>query len=162
MVFALTFLSLTSTLLPQRTIGMFSQTRTRSPVRKTLVLVLVQQNRVSESETKKCRMFKYLFILLQTQQKSRESLTMPIRNVFVRNAGSNVEHNDAALAVDVVSVTESTKLLLASRVPDIELDFAEILREKRGSRLGEAAPETRRRLMDLPLKSPKGEPRHPE
>lgn len=49
-------------------------------------------------------------------------LTVPIRDVLVRDAGRNIEHDDTALAVDVVTVTKATKFLLACGVPDIELD----------------------------------------
>ena len=52
---------------------------------------------------------------------------MPVGNVLVGDAGRHVEHDDTALAVDVVTVTETTKLLLTSSVPDIELDLTEVL-----------------------------------
>jgi hypothetical protein len=53
--------------------------------------------------------------------------TVPVGNVLVCNTRGDVEHDNAALSVDVVSITETTKLLLACRVPDIELDGAEVL-----------------------------------
>jgi hypothetical protein len=53
---------------------------------------------------------------------------VPVGDVLVCDAGSHVEHDDTALAVDVVSITETAKLLLTSRVPDVELDLAEVLR----------------------------------
>lgn len=52
---------------------------------------------------------------------------MPVRDVLVGNAGCHVKHDDAALAVDVVTITETTELLLASSVPHIEGDVAEVL-----------------------------------
>lgn len=52
---------------------------------------------------------------------------MPVGNVLVGNAGGDVEHDDAALAVDVVSVTKTSKLLLSCGIPDIELDVAQVL-----------------------------------
>ena len=52
---------------------------------------------------------------------------MPVRDVLVGNAGGDVEHDDAALAVDVVSVTKTSKLLLSCGIPDIELDVAQVL-----------------------------------
>lgn len=98
-VFALTLRSFTSTLFPHRTIGMFSQTRTTSPrTRQLLSLVLLP----------------YL-------------LTMPVGNVLVGDSGGNVEHDDCALSVDVVTVSQTTELLLTSRVPDIELDWTQVL-----------------------------------
>ena len=52
---------------------------------------------------------------------------MPVGNVLVGNARGNIEHDDAALAVDVVSITETTELLLTSGIPHVELDLAEVL-----------------------------------
>lgn len=52
---------------------------------------------------------------------------MPVGDVLVCDTGGDVEHDDTALAVDVVSITETTELLLTSRVPDVELDLAKVL-----------------------------------
>jgi hypothetical protein len=52
---------------------------------------------------------------------------VPVGNVLVCDARGDVEHDDAALAIDVVAVAKTAKLLLAGRVPDIELDGAEVL-----------------------------------
>lgn len=56
---------------------------------------------------------------------------MPVGNVLVGDARGHIEHDDTALAIDVVSIAETTKLLLASRVPHIELDLAEVLQMQR-------------------------------
>lgn len=80
---------------------MFSQTRTRSP--KLLVSLLTQGT---------CRAGKH---------------TMPVGNVLVCDTGCHVEHDDTALSVDVVSVTETAELLLPSRIPDIELNLSQVL-----------------------------------
>ena len=56
-----------------------------------------------------------------------EAHTMPVGDVLVCDAGSHVEHDDTALAVDVVAITETTKLLLTGRVPDIKLNLTEVL-----------------------------------
>lgn len=101
MVLALTFRSFTSTLLPQRTIGMFSQTRTRSPIQ-----------RVS---------------LGRPRRGQAVILTVPVGNVLVGDTGGNIEHDDTALAVDVVTITETTELLLSSGVPHVELDLTVVL-----------------------------------
>ncbi len=55
-------------------------------------------------------------------------LTVPVRNILVRASGRDIKHDDAALPVDVVSITEPTELLLTSRVPNVELDLAVVLR----------------------------------
>lgn len=52
---------------------------------------------------------------------------MPVGNVLVGDTGGNIEHDDTALSVDVVTVTETTELLLASGIPDIELDRTVVL-----------------------------------
>jgi hypothetical protein len=59
----------------------------------------------------------------------RDSHTVPVGNVLVCDTRSHVEHNDTALAIDVVAITEPTELLLACGIPDVELDGAEVLRE---------------------------------
>lgn len=54
---------------------------------------------------------------------------MPVGHILVCDARGNVEHDDAALALDVVAVAETTKLLLSGGVPDVEADRAEVGRE---------------------------------
>ena len=52
---------------------------------------------------------------------------MPVGNVLVCDTRGNIEHDDTALAVDVVAITQTTELLLTSGVPDVELDLAQVL-----------------------------------
>lgn len=52
---------------------------------------------------------------------------MPVGDVLVGDTGGHIEHNDTALAVDVVTITKTTKLLLTSSVPDVELDLTVVL-----------------------------------
>ena len=52
---------------------------------------------------------------------------MPVGDVLVRDTGGDVEHDDAALSVDVVAITKTAKLFLAGGIPDIELDLTEVL-----------------------------------
>lgn len=52
---------------------------------------------------------------------------MPVGNVLVCNTRSDIEHDDTALAVDIVSITEASELLLSCGVPDIELDVSQTL-----------------------------------
>lgn len=54
-------------------------------------------------------------------------LTVPVGDVLVGDAGSDIEHDDSALSVDVVTISETTELLLTSSVPHIELDLSEVL-----------------------------------
>jgi hypothetical protein len=51
---------------------------------------------------------------------------VPVGNVLVSDSGSDIEHDNTALAVDVVSITETTELLLTSSIPHIELELAEV------------------------------------
>lgn len=53
--------------------------------------------------------------------------TVPVRDVLVSNTRGNIEHDDTALAVDVVSVTKAAELLLTSSVPDIEDNLTQVL-----------------------------------
>lgn len=53
-------------------------------------------------------------------------ITVPVRDILVCNTGRDVEHDDTALALDVISITQSTELLLASGIPDIEADRAKV------------------------------------
>ena len=52
---------------------------------------------------------------------------MPVGNILVGDSGSDVEHDDTALAVDVVSISETTELLLPCGIPDIELNCSVVL-----------------------------------
>mmetsp|Transcript_12107 Transcript_12107/g.20095 ORF Transcript_12107/g.20095 Transcript_12107/m.20095 type:complete len:238 (-) Transcript_12107:71-784(-) len=49
-------------------------------------------------------------------------VTVPVRNVLVGNARGDVEHDDRTLPLNVVPVTQTTKLLLTSSIPDVEFD----------------------------------------
>lgn len=51
---------------------------------------------------------------------------MPVGNVLVGNSRSDVEHDDTALTVNVVSISQPTKLLLTSGIPNIELEFTKV------------------------------------
>ncbi len=52
---------------------------------------------------------------------------MPVGNVLVGNSGCDVKHNDAAVAVDIVSITKTSEFLLSRGIPDVELDVAQVL-----------------------------------
>lgn len=54
-------------------------------------------------------------------------LTMPRRDVLVGNAGSDIEHDDTTLAVDIVTISQATKLFLSGSIPHIELDGPQVL-----------------------------------
>jgi hypothetical protein len=60
-----------------------------------------------------------------------DEVTVPVGNVLVGDTGGNIEHDDTTLSVNVVTVTETTELLLASGIPDIELDRTVVGVEKK-------------------------------
>lgn len=57
---------------------------------------------------------------------------MPIRDILVCDSRGDVEHNDTTLALNVVSIAETTKFLLSGGVPDVETNGAEVGRELQG------------------------------
>ncbi len=59
-------------------------------------------------------------------------ITVPVGDVLVGDAGGDVEHDDTALALDVVTVTKATELLLPSGIPHVEADSAEVGGEREG------------------------------
>ena len=62
-------------------------------------------------------------------------ITVPVGNVLVSDTGGNIKHDDTALAVDVVTVTETAELLLTSSVPDLEFDLTKVGEEAEGVNL---------------------------
>jgi hypothetical protein len=56
-----------------------------------------------------------------------ELRTVPVGNVLVGDTGGDIEHDDTGLAVDVVTITETTEFLLTGGIPDIELNGSEVL-----------------------------------
>ena len=49
-------------------------------------------------------------------------ISMPVGDVLVGDSAGHVEHDDGALAVDVVAIAEAAELLLARGVPAVEAD----------------------------------------
>lgn len=60
---------------------------------------------------------------------------MPIGNVLVGDPGCDIEHDDTALSVDVVPISETPELLLSCGIPDIELYPSVILEYHKRTRL---------------------------
>lgn len=56
-----------------------------------------------------------------------DKITVPVGHVLVGDTRGDIEHDDTALAVDVVSIAKTSKLLLAGGVPNIELNLAQVL-----------------------------------
>ena len=54
---------------------------------------------------------------------------MPVGDILVGDTRGDVEHDDTALTLDIVAVTETTKLFLTSSVPHVEADSAKVCGE---------------------------------
>jgi hypothetical protein len=66
-------------------------------------------------------------ILVIADVKQLGGLTMPIWDVLVGDTRCDVKHNDAALPVDVIAITETAELFLTGSVPDVKLNLTQIL-----------------------------------
>lgn len=53
-------------------------------------------------------------------------ITVPVWHIFVSNTGCHIEHDNGALALDVVSVAKPAKFFLAGGVPYVELDWPSV------------------------------------
>lgn len=51
---------------------------------------------------------------------------MPVGYVFVGNPGGHVEHNDTALALDVITISQPTEFFLPGCVPNVEADVTKV------------------------------------
>lgn len=47
-------------------------------------------------------------------------IPMPVRNVLVGDSGGDIKHDDTALPLNIIPVSEATKFLLSSRIPHVE------------------------------------------
>lgn len=64
-----------------------------------------------------------------------DEITVPVGNVLVGDTGGNIEHDDTTLSVDIISISQTTELLLTSCVPNVELDCAQVRGEFDGVNL---------------------------
>lgn len=53
-------------------------------------------------------------------------ISVPCGDIFVGEAGCDIEHDDCALAVNVVAVPQATKLLLPRCVPAVEAQLPSV------------------------------------
>ena len=56
-------------------------------------------------------------------------VTMPVGNVLVGDTRSDVKHDNTTLALNVVTITETTELLLTGSIPHVETYGAEVCAE---------------------------------
>ena len=59
-------------------------------------------------------------------------ILVPFGHVGVCDTGADIEHDDAAVATDIITISETTKLFLASCIPNIENDLAVAREERHG------------------------------
>lgn len=52
---------------------------------------------------------------------------MPVWHILVCNTRGHIKHDDTALSVDVITISQATKLFLAGRIPHIKLNAAVVL-----------------------------------
>jgi len=76
--------------------------------------------------------FSLLHINLVTAKNDRDVLantfeiTMPVGNILIGDTGGDVEHNDTALSLNVISIPETTEFLLSGSIPNVEANGAEV------------------------------------
>ena len=51
---------------------------------------------------------------------------MPVGNILVRDSRCDIKHDDATLALDIISISKTTELFLASRIPGVKADGAKV------------------------------------
>jgi len=51
-----------------------------------------------------------------------DKITVPVGDVLVCHTRGNIEHDDGALTLDVVAITETTETLLTGSIPHVETD----------------------------------------
>ncbi len=79
---------------------------------------------------------------------------MPVGHVLVGDSRCDVEHDDTALTLNVITITKTAKLLLSRGVPDVEADRTEVCVEGEGvdldseSRLGSIRHRAMRRAKN--------------
>mmetsp|Transcript_23056 Transcript_23056/g.50949 ORF Transcript_23056/g.50949 Transcript_23056/m.50949 type:complete len:287 (+) Transcript_23056:194-1054(+) len=61
-----------------------------------------------------------------------DNVAVPVRNILVGNSRGHVEHDYSALALDVVTVAETSKLLLACCIPHVEAQVTAVCGELQG------------------------------
>jgi hypothetical protein len=59
-------------------------------------------------------------------------ISMPIRDILVSDSGSDIKHDDRTLSLNVVSIPESSELLLTCSIPDVESNDSSIGVENEG------------------------------
>lgn len=51
---------------------------------------------------------------------------MPVWYIFIGDSRGNIEHDDAALSLNIITVSQATKFLLTSGIPDVEREVTKV------------------------------------
>jgi len=76
--------------------------------------------------------FAFLDINLVTTKNNRNvfansfEIAMPVGNVLVGDTRCDIKHDDTALALDIITISEATKFLLTSGIPYVKADCAKV------------------------------------
>jgi hypothetical protein len=62
-------------------------------------------------------------------------ILVPLGHVRISDARADIEHDDATVASNIVSVTKTSELLLTCGIPNIEVDLAVVSHERHGVHL---------------------------
>ena len=57
---------------------------------------------------------------------------MPTGDTFVGDSGGDIKHDDTTLALNVIAITETTKLFLTSGIPHVKADGTKVGSELKG------------------------------
>ena len=60
------------------------------------------------------------------------NVSVPVGDILIGDSTGNVEHDDGALTLDVITISKATELLLSSGVPHIEADLTAVGVELQG------------------------------
>merc|ERR1719333_1931301 len=61
-----------------------------------------------------------------------DQIPVPVGYVLVSHTGGHIKHDDGTLSLNVVTIPESSKILLAGSVPDVETDSSSVCVEHQG------------------------------
>ena len=76
-----------------------------------------------------------------------DQILVPVRDVLVSLSGSDIEHDDSALTLNVVTIAKTAELLLTSSVPNVEANGAAVGRELEWANLDTNGSYMNKKLM---------------
>ena len=55
-----------------------------------------------------------------------DNISVPVWNILVGDSRSDIEHDDGTLTLDIITISQTTKLLLTSGIPDVEANLTTV------------------------------------